>query len=141
MSREKLRIKNTQLDNLIANLRGEVGEVTSSWILLRRLIDMEAKLTSDDIAKDLADQNRVFVSMLTTKLADDIVARLSELAEPKIGRLTFHFAATKLGELNVEERAFRTYIVRKNFQKKRNLHISHKELPEKWTQHGSIFIP
>jgi hypothetical protein len=31
--------------------------------------------------------------MLRTKLADEIVARLSELAEAKIGQLTFYFAA------------------------------------------------
>jgi hypothetical protein len=35
MSKHKLRIHNTQLDNLISNLRGEIGEVITSWILLR----------------------------------------------------------------------------------------------------------
>jgi hypothetical protein len=30
MSNSKLRVHNTQLDNLISNLRGEVGEVITS---------------------------------------------------------------------------------------------------------------
>ncbi len=37
MNRPKLRVKNTQLDNLISHLRGEVGEVVMSWVLLRHL--------------------------------------------------------------------------------------------------------
>ena len=141
MSKQKLRIKNTQLDNLISNLRGEVGEVITSWVLLRHILVKERELTSDDLAKDFANENLAFVSMLETKLADEIVARLSELAEPKIGRLTFHFAATKLGRLDAEVRAFRSFITREKFHQKRNLDISHKELPEKWAQHGPIVIP
>ena len=38
MSREKLRIHNTDLDNLVSNLRGEVGEIISSWGLMRDLL-------------------------------------------------------------------------------------------------------
>jgi hypothetical protein len=141
MSKRKLRVKNTQLDNLISNLRGEVGEVITAWVLLRHMIARQRELTSDDVATDLANENLAFVSMLRTKLADEIVARLSELAEPKIGRLTFHFAATKLGKLDAEVRTFRIFITRGKFQQKRNLDISHKELPEKWAQHGPIVIP
>src|ERR1017187_2917886 len=141
MSRQKLRVKNTQLDNLTSNLRGEVGEIITSWVLLHHMMARERQLTSDDFAKDLANENLAFVSMLRTKLADEIVARLSELAEVKTGRLTFHFAATKLGKLDGEVRAFRTFITRQKFQQKRNLDISHKELPEKWAQHGPIVIP
>jgi NTP pyrophosphatase (non-canonical NTP hydrolase) len=47
----KLRVKNTQLDNLICNLRGEVGEVITSWVLLRHMIARERELTSDDVAR------------------------------------------------------------------------------------------
>ena len=141
MSGQKLRVTNTQLDNLISNLRGEVGEVITSWVLLQHMMARERELTSDDFAKNLGNESLAFVSMLRTKLADEIVARLSELAEPKIGRLTFHFAATKLGKADAEVRAFRTFITREKFQQKRNLDISHKELPEKWAQHGPILIP
>ena len=64
MSRQKLRIKNTRLDNLISNLRGEVGEIITSWVLLRHMMARESELISDDVAKDLANENLAFVSLL-----------------------------------------------------------------------------
>ena len=96
MSGQKLRVKNTQLDNLISNLRGEVGEIITSWVLLRHMMASERQLSSDDFAKDLANENLAFVSMLKTKLADEIVARLSELAEVKIGQLLCTAAGSTL---------------------------------------------
>lgn len=141
MSKRKLRIKNTELDNLISNLRGEIGEVVTSWVLLRHMMARARELSSDDVAKDMANENLTVVQMLRSKLSDEIVARLSELAERKIGRLTFHFAAEKLGQLGAEERAFRAFVIREKFQKKRNQDISHKELPEQWAKHGPIHIP
>ena len=141
MSKQKLRVKNTQLDNLISNLRGEVGEIIASWVLLRHMLARERQLTSDDFAKDLANENLAFVSMLRDKLADEIVARLSELAEAKVGRLTFHFAAVKLAKLDNEVGEFGTFISRRKFHEKRNYNISHKELPEEWSQHKDIAIP
>jgi hypothetical protein len=54
-------------------------------VLLRHLMAEQRKLSSDDIAKDMANENLAFVSMLRNKLADEIVGRLSELAEPKVG--------------------------------------------------------
>lgn len=141
VSKQKLRVRNTQLDNLISNLRGEVGEVVTSWVLLRYVMARARELSCDDIGKDVANENLTFVSMFRDKLSDEIVARLSELAQPKIGRLTFHFAAEKLGNLDAEVRAFRNFIAREKFDKKRNQDISHKELPEQWAKHGPIHIP
>jgi hypothetical protein len=141
VSRQKLRVKNTQLDNLISNLRGEVGEVITSWVLLRHMMASIRALSSDDIARDMSNENLTFVSLLRSKLSDEIVARLSELAEPKVGRLTFHFAAEKLGKLHAEERAFRVFLTREKFQQKRNQDVSHKELPEQWAKRGPIHIP
>lgn len=141
MSRQKLRVKNTQLDNLISNLRGEVGEVITSWVLLRYMMAKERELSSEDIAKDMRNESLAFVSMLRIKLADEIVARLSELAEAKIGQLTFYFAAQKLKKLDAEVETFSDFIVREKFQQKRNLDISHKNLPEQWAEHGPIVIP
>jgi hypothetical protein len=77
VSKQKLRIHNTQLDNLISNLRGEVGEVITSWVLLRYMMAKVRELSSDDIGKDMRNESLIFVSMLRTKLADEIVARLS----------------------------------------------------------------
>ena len=141
MSHPKLRVHNTELDNLISNLRGEVGEVITSWILLRHMMAKERELSSEDIAKDMRNESLAFVTMLRTKLADEIVARLSELAEAKVGRLTFHFASQKLKKLDAEVEAFSRFITREKFLQKRNLDISHKELPEKWTDHRLIVIP
>jgi hypothetical protein len=141
VSKQKLRIHNTQLDNLISNLRGEVGEVITSWVLLRYMIAKERELSSDDIARDMRNESLIFVSILRTKLADEIVARLSELAEAKIGRLTFYFASQKLKALAVEVEGFSDFIVREKFQQKRNLDISHKNLPEQWAEHGPNVIP
>ena len=141
MSRQKLRIHNTQIDNLIANLRGEVGEVITSWVLLRHMKARERELMSGDLAKDMASESLAFATMLRTKLADEIVARLSELAEAKIGRLTFHFAGQKLNGLDANVQAFSAFINRKKFQQKRNLDISHKELPEQWASRAPLVIP
>jgi len=141
VNKQKLRVKNTQLDNLISNLRGEIGEVVTSWVLLRHMMARERELGSDDIAKDMANENLTFVCMLRNKLSDDIIARLSELAQPKTGRLTFHFAAEKLGRLDAEVRAFRNFIARGQFQRKRNQDISHKELPNNGQSTGRSTFP
>src|SRR5690349_930476 len=96
----------------------------------------QRELSSDDIAKDMANESLTFVCMLRNKLSDEMVARLSELAEPKAGRLTFHFAAEKLGKLDADVRAFRAFIAREKFQQKRNQDISHKQVPEQWAKQG-----
>ena len=72
MSKQKLRVKNTELDNLISNLRGEVGEVVTSWVLLRHMMARARELSSDDVAKDMANENLTFVQMLRNKLSDEI---------------------------------------------------------------------
>src|SRR5487761_14595 len=141
MSHPNLRVINTQLDNLVSNLRGEVGEIITTWAMLRFLMAEERRLSSDDIADDMQNQNLVFISVLRHKIHDEIVARLSELSNAKIGRLTFHFAAAKLNALKSEEDSFRRFIQRHRFEEKRNYDISHKELPEQWSEHHFISIP
>lgn len=56
MSRQKLRVINTQLDNLVANLRAEVGEVITTWVIARRSMAQESHRSSGDIAKDMVNQ-------------------------------------------------------------------------------------
>lgn len=141
MSRHKLRVKNTPIDNLVSNLRGEVGEVITTWVILRRLIHQERELSSGDISGDMRNQNLMFVSILTHKLTHEVIARLSELAENKVGRLNFHFAVIKLGALEKEVLSFTTFIQRHKFDEMRNYDISHKELPEQWSQHRHRYIP
>ena len=93
MSREKLRIANTETDNLLGNLRGEISEIVTCWILIRQFMVSGTRLRSADMSKDLSNPDLAFVYVLNDKLEDDLVSRLSELAEEKIGRLNFYFAA------------------------------------------------
>ena len=141
VSRQKLRAANTDLDNLVGNLRGEVGEVITTWVMMRHFMAESARLASGDPAKDLADRDLAFVNLLAEKLRNELVSRLSELAESKIGRLTFYFAARKLGRLEGGAAAFEAYFVGHRLREKRNRDISHKELPEKWSDHRNLHIP
>jgi hypothetical protein len=141
MSRKKLRIKNTQLDNLVSNLRGEVGEIITTWTMFRRLMAGANALRSkhenveEQFREDLRNEDLKFLDCLKDKLSDEIVARLSELSEPSIGQLNFHFAAEKLQAFRDEVRNFRRFIEKRRFHEKRNADISHKELPEQWSDH------
>jgi hypothetical protein len=90
--------------------------------------------------KDLGDQNLTALRMILDKLRDAMIAQLSELAQEKIGRLNFYFAATKLKAFESETQQFSRYIERHRFTEKRNYDISHKELPETWSEHKHIHV-
>lgn len=141
MGREKLRIANTELDNLLGNLRGEVGEIITSWVLLRYFMAEGARLASGDPAKDMGEQNLAFVNLLADKMRDELLGRLSEIAEQEIGRLTFYFAARKLGGFEADAATFERYIRNHRIREKRNRDVSHKQLPEKWSDHRDLRIP
>jgi hypothetical protein len=141
LSKQQQRVTRTALDNLVSNLRGEVGDIVGTWVLLRQLMRESSRLSSSDPAKDFTDPALGFLGALEDKLEDEIVARLSELGERKIGRLTFHFAAVKLNAFGAEARAFSKYVEAAGFKAKRNHEISHRALPEQWSEHRSIFIP
>jgi len=140
MSRKKIKIKNTDTSNLVSNLRGEVGEIIASWTLLRNFILVSEEFRAD-IKEKLNNPRSISSSVLTNKLSDEIVARLSELAEKKTGRLTFYFAGIKLVAFSKEIKDFEKFIREKKFKKKRNSSISYKTLPEKWEDHRIILIP
>lgn len=135
MGNKKLRIINTETDNLVSNLRGEMAEVVTTWMLMRRFMASAAHLQTDDVTKDFGNPDLAFLYLLKDKLEDELVARLSELAEEKIGRLNFFFLAEKLDEFHEEAADFSKYIEKNGFRQKRNQDISHKELPEKWEDH------
>jgi hypothetical protein len=138
---KKLRIHTTDTDNLVSNLRGEVGEIIFTWVLMRDLMVQANKLRTSDLKKDLNNPHLITLEILVDKLSDEIVARLSELAEPKIGHLTFYFAQEKLKQFEGEVKDYQRFIKRNRFHEKRNYDISHKELPEKWSDHKYIHIP
>ena len=141
MSNTKLKIHNTEIDNLISNLRGEVGEIISTWVLMRNFMAQADQLRTTDYLKDLENPQLGLLNTLIDKLENEIVSRLAELGEQKIGRLTFHFAHLKLNALEKEALDFTHFIRKDRFEEKRNYDISHKKLPEKWTEHKSINIP
>lgn len=141
MSRTKLRIHNTPLDNLVSNLRGEIGEIIFSWVLMRDLTAQASHLRTDDPKADIENHSMCTLNILIDKLCDEIVARLAELAENKVGRLTFYFVQQKLNKFEVESKAFSQFVESSRFREKRNYEISHKELSEQWTDHKFIHIP
>jgi hypothetical protein len=141
MSGIKHRLHNTQRDNLISNLRGEIGEIITTWVLLRDLMSESSRLRSDDIAKDLENPQIKILNSLMDKLEDEIIAGLSELGQKKIGRLNFNFVKEKIGAFEIDVEGFHRFIKKNRFHEKRNYDISHKELPEKWTEHKMIHVP
>jgi len=142
MGSEKLKVFNTQADNLMANLRGEIAEVVTAWILMRQFMAFGTRLSTGNVAEDFNNPDLTYVYLLKDKLEDELVARLSELAEKKAGRLNFYFAAEKLRTFQRDASDFSAYIEKNGFRQKRNHDISHKELPEKWEDHRApLHIP
>lgn len=129
MANEKLVLARTDADNLLANLRGEVGEVITAWLLMRHFIVGAKRAESGDLDEDLRNKNVQFANLLADKLSDELVGRLSELAENKIGQLTFYFAVRKLKLFESDAEAFTKYILKTKIRDKRNRDVSHKELP------------
>lgn len=134
-------VARTDADNLVANLRGEVGEVITTWLLMRYFMGQAARLASGDPQKDIANRDLLFVNLLADKLRDELIGRLSELAESKVGQLTFYFAAKKLGKFAAETAGFTEFVVKHRVREKRNRDVSHKQLPERWSDHRNIEIP
>lgn len=141
VSNHKRKIANTDLDNLVGNLRGEVGEIITAWVIMRQLMARSRQLASTDPAKDMANPQYTFLNLLVDKLRDELVGRLSEIAEKTVGQLTFYFAARKLQAFECEADTFEKYIVKQAIRRKRNRDVSHKELPEKWSDHRDLYIP
>jgi hypothetical protein len=136
VSREKLRIANTDLDNLIGNLRGEVGEVITTWIIMRQFMVQGAQMSSGDVARDMNNRQLAFVGMLADKLRDELIGRLSKLAEKKVGQLTFYFAARKLGSLETEVESFEAFIIKRRIRDKRNVSVRRTASSKRFTDVG-----
>lgn len=71
----------------------------------------------------------IFLFLLRGKLADDLIAQLSELADAKIGRTNFYFASRKFGVLAEEVQQFERYVLKNKLRGKRNQEIAHREQP------------
>lgn len=141
MTHEKLRISKTNQDVLIANVRCQVGESITTWVMLRHALAHAATIRSPDPTKDIDNRELAFLDILAQKLQDELIAKLAELGDEKIGRSNFYFAAVKLNTLSDEMRKFSKFIVSKQFRRKRNQEIAHREQPEQWFEDHPIRIP
>lgn len=135
MSRKKLKEQRTEIDNLIGNLRGEVGEIIFTWILMKDLSEEVRSQESPKITEGLENPKLIRLRILIYKLRDEVISRLSELGQKKIGRLNFYFAGIKLNKLSKEIDDYKCFIKKNNFKGRRDRTISHKELPERWQNH------
>jgi len=138
---DRLRLRKTAADVLVSNLRGEVGEVLTTWLLLRHFMASATRLQSNDPSADIKNKELQFLWLLKDKLHDELTARLSELADQKIGRTNFHFATKKLKSLEGEATNFTRFVVRYKLRQKRNQQIAHREQPEQWLEERDIHIP
>jgi hypothetical protein len=136
----RVRLKNTNPEVLIGNLRGEVGEAITNWIILRQLIGTANHLQTDDVVADMKNDDLAFINAVRERISNDLVLTLAELSEPKIGQTTFYFASEKLGKLKDEVQEFRRFIVVNKLKEKRNREIAHREQPEEWPKKGDIRI-
>jgi hypothetical protein len=141
MSHPKLRTLRTSEDNLVANLRAEVGDIVSTWVLYRAVQAQRFADSSGDLEKDFADPRLAALRLVEEKLRNAMIAQLSELGQRKIGRANFHFAAVKLGRFDSEVDRYAALVERRRLTEKRNLEISHVELPEQWEEHAPFVVP
>lgn len=140
MSPPKKRIHDTQFDNLVGNLRGEVGEAITTWFLWRAFRAHELSMFTDDIKADMNNVALRRQGVLVGRLRDDLTARLSELGERKVGRINFHFAAVKRPEFQPLADEYTRYVTSRGLRTKRNRDISHKNLPERWEDHRHLHV-
>ena len=138
MSSKKARILNTDAGNLISNLRGEIGEIITSWLLMRHFMAEIKRHSSENVSEDIHNSDLQFLTLMKNKLKDELVGRLSEISEKKIGRLNFFFAAKKLDVFESDAEEFGNFIKASRIREKRNQDVSHKELPEKWSGHKRL---
>ncbi len=140
MTKSRVRLNNTNPEALIGNLRGEVGEAITNWIILRQLIGSANHLKTDDIQADMKNESLAFINAVRDRISNDLVLTLAELSEQKIGQTTFYFASEKLCTLHDEVLEFRRFIVANKLKEKRNREIAHREQPEEWPKKGDIRI-
>ena len=113
-------------------LRCEIGELIQGLIVLR-LFDAKAfSLQSDDLQKDIENQELNVVNLIRTKFKDDIILRLSELASTTHGTVNFSFAYTKLKMNDDDLKKYKTYLETKHIIFRRNKNIAHKQISSNW---------
>ena len=62
----------TDIENLISNLRGEVGGIIQSWILMRDFYILSSELQTDNFTEDIKNQELNKINLIKKKFQDDI---------------------------------------------------------------------
>lgn len=132
MAKARTQLKGDQRDILVSYLRGEVGEVITTWTYLRETLNQIETSESGDLESDLRNRALIRLNNLRDRFADDIVARLSELAQQKLGRTNFHSVRRAYPHLATQIQAYRDFVIAHDIHARRNKAISHKELPTHW---------
>ena len=142
MSKAKLKrlIHNTDLNNLISNLRGEIGEIIFSFQLMNYYGMCAANLQTNNIEHNIRNTQLNLYYLLKDRFKNEIISRLSELSEQRIGQLTFYFVKEKINRFDKHVKRFRRFVTYHKLDKVRNKLISHKELPEKWEGHRKLYM-
>jgi hypothetical protein len=78
----------TNTDNLISNLRGEVGEIVESWILMRELLITSKSLRTGDSKKDFSSPEYLKLLRIIDKFKNDIIRGYLNCQKKKSDRLT-----------------------------------------------------
>lgn len=139
MGNKKSTFHRTEIDNLISNLRAEVGEIVESWILMREIFHTSKKYRTGDLDKDFRSPDYLKMLRIIDKFKNDIISRLSELAEKKTGQINFDFASRRLNVLEKETESYQRFIIDKKFLNLRHEYISHKKLPPTWEGHKAPY--
>lgn len=132
MTTSKSKLSPEQIEVLVTHLRGEVGEIVTSWTFMREYIVQLSASNSGADKLDLQNPAHSRLMYLRAKFADDIIGRLSELAQQKKGRTNFAAAARVYPHLLERCKAFEKYLKDHQFHVRRNTEISHKQLPSHW---------
>jgi len=127
-------LNQTDPEKLLSLLRGEVGEIIQSWIVLNIYNYKAKELQTGNLQVDMKNQNLNLLQLVRHKFKDDIILRLSELSSSKHGRLNFHFASDKFGIQKQEINKFSKYLKEKHLIFRRNKIIAHKQISPKWDQ-------
>ena len=135
----KKTIQDTDPEVLISHLRAEIGDIIDSWILYRHFKQTCQKLQTEDFASDMRNKELNFLYVVSAKFSDDLISRLAELGDKKVGQLTFHFASRKFKALDTEVIRFEGFIKDNKFTHNRNNFISHKNLKSTWSENKAPY--
>jgi hypothetical protein len=124
----------------VSTLRGEIGEVVTTWILWRMYRIQELRQQTSDLDADTRDLGLRLLGIVIARLRDDITARLSELGEEKLHRVNFHVLALKEPRFQSVAAEFTQFVRRGGIRDRRQRDISHKELPESWNDRKYRYV-